>query len=87
MERQEREPTARIDERELLEYVPEGVEGLVPYKGSMADIIARLSGGLRSGLSYCGANNIAELQRNAEFIRITEAGFKESQPHDVQTLE
>ena len=59
---------------------------MVPYRGEAADLLHQLVGGLRSGLSYAGATCIAELQQNAEFIRITAAGAKESGPHDVQTL-
>jgi len=87
IDRRDREHSSKMDEQDLLGYVPEGVEGLVPYKGAMKDVINRLVGGLRSGLSYCGASNILELQRNAEFVRVTESGLKESQPHDVQTFE
>ncbi len=65
--------------------VPEGVEGLIPYKGRVEESVTQLVGGLRSGMSYCGANSIAELQKNAEFIRITAAGLRESHPHDVNT--
>lgn len=61
----------------------EGVEALVPWRGPVAKVIERYLGGLRSGLSYCGAKNLSELQKNAEFIRITPAGWKESLPHDV----
>jgi IMP dehydrogenase len=66
--------------------VPEGVEAVVPYRGRAADILHQLVGGLRSGLSYAGATCLAELQANAEFIRITPAGARESGPHDVHTL-
>ncbi|MGI0019479.1 MAG: IMP dehydrogenase [Nitrososphaera sp.] len=68
------------------EYVPEGVEAMVPYKGSVVEIVRQLAGGLRSGLSYCGAKTIPEMQKNAEFVRITGAGFIESQPHDVDVM-
>jgi len=68
------------------EYVPEGVEAMVPYKGSVVEIVRQLAGGLRSGLSYCGARTIPEMQKNAEFIRITGAGFIESHPHDVDVM-
>ena len=68
----------------LLEYVPEGVEALVSYKGSSSEVISKLVGGLRSGLSYSGANTISELVSNASFVRITESGLKESKPHDVK---
>jgi len=66
--------------------VAEGVEALVPYKGKVADVIHQLLGALRSGMSYCNANSIPELQENAQFIRITEAGFRESKSHNVQEL-
>lgn len=63
--------------------VPEGVEGRVPYKGSVADTIFQLIGGIRSGMGYCGCPTIPELQERAEFVRITGAGLKESHPHDI----
>jgi IMP dehydrogenase len=63
--------------------VPEGVEGKVPYKGSLAGIVHQLIGGMRQGFGYIGAKDIETLQRRAEFIEITEAGFKESHVHDV----
>lgn len=75
-----------VDSDDLNDYVPEGVEAMVPYKGSVVEIVRQLSGGLRSGLSYCGAKTIAEMQRNAEFIKITSAGIVESQPHDVDVM-
>lgn len=75
-----------IDEQELLEYVPEGVEGLVPYKGGAIEVISKLVGGLRSGMSYVGAKTMKELHANAEFIRLTPAGQTESSSHDVETL-
>lgn len=63
--------------------VPEGVEGRVPFKGALADTVAQLVGGLRSGMGYVGAASLAEL-RTAEFLKITGAGLRESHPHDVQ---
>ena len=63
--------------------VPEGVEGRVPYKGSVADTIFQLVGGIRSGMGYCGCPTIPELQERAEFVKITGAGLKESHPHDI----
>ena len=63
--------------------VPEGVEGRVPYKGSLSDTVFQLMGGLRSGMGYCGAHNIEELREKAQFIRITNAGLLESHPHDI----
>ena len=64
--------------------VPEGVEGRVPYKGSVADTIFQLVGGIRSGMGYCGCPTIPDLQERAEFVRITGAGLRESHPHDIQ---
>lgn len=64
--------------------VPEGIEGRVPFKGSLADTVYQLIGGLRAGMGYCGTKNIEELKNNTTFIRITSAGLKENHPHDVQ---
>ena len=75
-----------VDSDDLNDYVPEGVEAMVPYNGSVVEIIRQMAGGLRSGLSYCGAKTISEMQENAEFIRITAAGYVESQPHDVDLM-
>ncbi len=63
--------------------VPEGVEGRVPYKGSLADTVYQLMGGLRSGMGYCGAGDIETLKEKGQFIRITNAGLLESHPHDI----
>ena len=71
---------------DLNDYVAEGVEAMVPYKGNVTDILKQLTGGIRSGLSYCGAHTIPQMQKNAEFIKISGAGFAESQPHDVSLM-
>lgn len=63
--------------------VPEGIEGRVAYKGPLTDTIYQLCGGIRSGMGYCGAKTITDLQNRHQFIRITNAGLKESHPHDV----
>jgi len=63
--------------------VAEGIEGMVPYKGALADTIYQLVGGLRSGMGYVGAHNVDELRKNARFSRISPAGLAESHPHDV----
>ena len=63
--------------------VPEGVEGRVPYKGTLSDTVYQLMGGLRAGLGYCGWPTIPDLQQNGRFVRITGAGLKESHPHDI----
>ena len=64
--------------------VPEGIEGQVPYKGTVAAIIHQLTGGLRAGLGYCGCKNLVELRRKSRFVRLTNAGLKESHVHDVK---
>jgi IMP dehydrogenase len=71
---------------DLNDYVAEGVEAMVPYKGTVTDILKQLSGGVRSGLSYCGAHTISQMQENVEFIKMSRAGFTESQPHDVSLM-
>jgi len=71
---------------DIFDMVPEGVEAVVPYRGALSGIIKQLVGGLCSGMSYCGAHNIDEMQANAEFIRITGAGIKESGSHDVDLV-
>ncbi|MBQ7129108.1 MAG: IMP dehydrogenase [Clostridia bacterium] len=63
--------------------VPEGVEGRVPYKGTLSDAVFQLIGGIRSGMGYCGCQTIPDLQANAKFVKITGAGLKESHPHDI----
>jgi IMP dehydrogenase len=63
--------------------VPEGIEGRVPYKGPVADVLYQLVGGLRSGMGYCGAADMRELRTQARFVRITTGGLRESHPHDV----
>ena len=75
--------TDELEPEEWIEVVPEGVEAVVPYQGSVMDILIQLLGGLRSGMSYGGASNLAELYENAEFIRITPAGREESEAHNV----
>ncbi|MFL6315108.1 MAG: IMP dehydrogenase [Nitrososphaeraceae archaeon] len=82
----ERDPQVVDSSDDLNDYVPEGVEAMVPYKGSVVEIIRQLVGGLRSGLSYCGAKTILEMHKNAEFIKMTSAGYMESQPHDVDVM-
>ena len=64
--------------------VPEGVEALVPYKGDVSNIIYQIDGGLRAGMGYVGASTIEELIENSQFVQITNAGLRESHPHDVQ---
>lgn len=64
--------------------VPEGIEGRVPYRGPVSSVVTQLIGGLRSGLGYVGAKNIAELYSRAKWVQVTQAGRTESHPHDVQ---
>ncbi|MDH3603015.1 MAG: IMP dehydrogenase [Candidatus Tectomicrobia bacterium] len=71
------------DERELNKLVPEGVEGRIPYKGTLSDVVYQLVGGLRAGMGYCGCATIDTLRRDARFIRVTNAGWRESHVHDV----
>ncbi len=71
---------SEVEEKKL---VPEGIEGMVPYRGPLADTIHQLVGGLRAGMGYCGAANIEEMRRKARFVKITSAGLKESHVHDV----
>ncbi|MED3553755.1 IMP dehydrogenase [Cytobacillus praedii] len=65
-------------------FVPEGIEGRLPYKGPLSDTIYQLVGGLRSGMGYCGTKDLTDLRENAQFVRMTGAGLRESHPHDVQ---
>lgn len=85
--RSERELQPNDASSNLLDYVAEGVEGFIPYRGSAAEAVHQLVGGLRSGMSYCGVRSIDELRRKATFVRITNAGLKESQPHDVEMID
>jgi len=73
----------RYFQEEAKKLVPEGVEGRVPYKGPLSDTIYQLIGGLRAGMGYCGTRTIKELKENGKFIKITNAGLKESHPHDI----
>ena len=70
-------------EDDIKKLVPEGIEGRVAYKGYLSEVIAQYIGGLRAGMGYCGAPDIANLQDKAQFVRITNAGMKESHAHDV----
>ncbi len=71
---------SEVEEKKL---VPEGIEGMVPYRGPLADTIHQLVGGLRAGMGYCGAATIEEMRKKARFVKITSAGLKESHVHDV----
>lgn len=84
MERRRREKPGWEGETEFEEVVPEGVEGMVPYKGDVSDVVLQLVGGLRSGMAYVGARTTEELFQRARFIKITGASLKESGAHDVE---
>jgi IMP dehydrogenase len=86
VDRQAMEKGGEVDPEDWERVVPEGVEAVVPYRGAVADILHQLVGGLRSGLSYAGATCLADLQQNAEFIRVSPAGIRESGAHDVEKL-
>ncbi len=75
--------TDRYFQENTQKLVPEGVEGRVPYRGSLAETVYQLLGGLRAGMGYCGTKNIFELKTKTKFTRITNAGLRESHPHDV----
>ncbi|MFQ5630445.1 MAG: IMP dehydrogenase, partial [bacterium] len=73
----------QADQKNVKKLVPEGIEGRVPYKGKLSEVIFQLMGGLRAAMGYCGAQSIEKLQTNAQFIRMTAAGLRESHPHDI----
>jgi IMP dehydrogenase len=75
-----------LTQEEMEEYVAEGVEAAVPYRGRAREVLTQLVGGLQSGMSYSGAHTVEELQEKAIFVRMTGAGLKESGPHDVEVM-
>ena len=72
------------DGRPTMKFVPEGVEGLVPYRGPLAEFVYQMAGGLRSSMGYCGCRTLEEFRRDARFTRITSAGVVESHPHNIR---
>lgn len=80
----ERGSKDRYFQEDAKKLVPEGIEGRLPYKGPLSDTIHQLTGGIRSGMGYCGAHNLEKLRNEAQFIKMTGAGLRESHPHDVQ---
>ena len=70
-------------EEGLPKLVPEGIEGRVPYKGPLAETVFQIIGGLRAAMGYCGCRNIKEMKKYTKFIKMSEAGLRESHPHDV----
>ncbi len=82
--RKMREGGGEITQEEIEDYVSEGVEAAVPYRGSVREVVRQLVGGLQSGMSYCNAHSVDELYEKAVFVRISEVGLVESRPHDVE---
>ena len=70
----------------LIDYVPEGVEAFVAFKGNASELIGQLVGGFKSGMSYCGATEISQMRGKANFIKMSPAGLRESHPHDVEVM-
>lgn len=84
--RKAREGESEITREEIEDYVSEGIEAVVPYRGSAREMLKQLVGGLQSGMSYSNAHSIEELQEKAVFVRMTPVGLKESRPHDVEVM-
>lgn len=84
MERGSADRYAQGDVTEKMKFVPEGVEGMVPYRGNVTDYVYQLVGGIRSGMGYCGSRSLKELSEKAKFLRISAATLRESHPHDIQ---
>jgi IMP dehydrogenase len=74
-------------EEDIKKLVPEGIEGRVPYKGPLSDTIYQFVGGLRAAMGYCGSKNILEFKTKTKFVKISNAGLRESHPHDVMITE
>ena len=74
----------RYFQEDAKKFVPEGIEGRIPYKGPLADTVYQLIGGLRSGMGYCGTKDLEQLRENTQFVKMSGAGLRESHPHDVQ---
>ena len=85
-DRKNREGEGWITQEEIDEYVSEGIEAAVPYRGRLKEVLMQLVGGIQSGMSYSGAHSIEELQEKAVLVRMTAVGLKESMPHDVEVL-
>jgi IMP dehydrogenase len=77
------QPVLSNENNRLNKLVPEGIEGRVPYRGSVSMIVHQMVGGLKSGMGYCGCSTIADLQQKARFVRISGQGLRESHVHDV----
>jgi IMP dehydrogenase len=83
MEKGSKDRYGQSDVEEMEKLVPEGIEGRVPYKGELSEYVYQLVGGLKAAMGYVGASTIEELKEKGKFIKITNAGLKESHPHDV----
>lgn len=79
----ERYSQAEVNDNKL---VPQGIEGLVQYRGGVENVLTQFIGGLRSSLGYCGARNLSELKKNARFVRVSSAGLYEAHPHEVKII-
>ncbi len=86
MQRGSRERYGQKDVDDEKKLVPQGIEGLVLYRGSVNDVIHQFAGGLRYALGYCGSKNLNEFRKNAEFVKVSNAGLKEAHPHDVKII-
>jgi IMP dehydrogenase len=84
--RKAREGEGEITQEEIEDYVSEGVEAAVPYRGSAREMLSQLIGGLQSGMSYTNAHTVDEIYEKAVFVRMTEVGLRESKPHDVEVI-
>lgn len=84
MERGSKDRYFQADAKEVKKLVPEGIEGRVPHKGPVSDVVYQLMGGLRSGMGYCGTGSITKLKEDGRFVKITGSGLKESHPHSIQ---
>ena len=78
---------AQGSEEDISKLVPEGIEGRVPYKGTLSESVYQFVGGLRTAMGYCGTPDIESLRLNSRFIRITGSGYQEGHPHDVIVTE
>jgi IMP dehydrogenase len=83
MKRGSRDRYFQDDVAEEAKLVPEGIEGRVPYKGSLSALVSQLVGGLKAGMGYCGCKDVATFHQRARFVKITQASLKESHAHDV----
>jgi IMP dehydrogenase len=86
LDRKMRQGENEITREEIEDYVSEGVEAFVPYRGAASELLKQLVGGLQSGMSYSNAQTIEELHENAVFVRMTPIGLLESRPHDVEVI-